>query len=61
MREARMEKHTISALIVAGGAVIGGVVQGLVVIAARRKNRVERARSDDPPGVRGSRRSGDPR
>jgi hypothetical protein len=44
-----MEKHTISALIVAGAAVIGSVFQGLVLRAAKRKRESRGAGSSGPP------------
>jgi hypothetical protein len=40
-----MEKHTISALIVAGAGVLGAVVQVLVLRAAK-KGRLERERAE---------------
>lgn len=44
-----MEKHTISALIVAGAAVVGSVLQGLVLMAARRKRKSKEAESGGSP------------
>jgi hypothetical protein len=42
-----MEKHTVSALILAGAAVIGSVVQGLVLMAAKRKREAGKTEPGD--------------
>ena len=41
-----MEKHTISALILAGGTVLAGVFQALVLTAAKKKKKREAAEQE---------------
>jgi hypothetical protein len=45
-----VEKHTISALIVAGATVIGAVVQVLVVRVSKRKRAAGRTEPGEPRG-----------
>jgi hypothetical protein len=42
-----MEKSTISALIIAGATVAGGILQALALRAAKRKRRIDQAEETD--------------